>query len=128
MKNLLVFLTGLLFVLQPVYAAENPQFFSSVPDMPLMQGLQELPDQTVIFDKPEGRIIESVALIETQTPENVLRFYNDTLPQLGWSRVADLSFRRESEILTVAVEGFEGKKFLRLTIAPAADKALSKAN
>jgi formamidopyrimidine-DNA glycosylase len=99
-------------------AAETPQFFSSVPDMPLMEGLTELTDQTVVFDKPEGRIIESVALIERLSPGNVLKFYNDTLPQLGWTRIDELSFRRENEVLKVFVEANEGKNFLRLNIAP----------
>ncbi len=100
------------------FAVETPQFFSSVPDMPLMDGLTELTDQTVVFDKPEGRIVESVALIEGPAPANVLSFYNETLPQLGWARIADLSFKRENEVLKVFVEANEGKNFLRLNIAP----------
>ena len=100
------------------FAVETPQFFSSVPDMPLMDGLTELTDQTVVFDKPEGRIVESVALIEGPAPDSVLSFYNQTLPQLGWTRIADLSFKRENEVLKVFVEANEGKNFLRLNIAP----------
>jgi hypothetical protein len=103
-----------------LHAAESPQFFSSIPDMPLMTGLKELTDQTVVFDKPEGRIIESVALIESQPEEAVIRFYKDTLPQLGWARIGNLSFQREDEFLRVSIENFEGRKFLRLAIAPAA--------
>ncbi len=100
-------------------AIGNPQFFASIPDMPLMDGLTELTDQTVVFDKPQGRIIESVALSDGQAPDSVLEFYNETLPQLGWARIADLSFRRENEVLKMSVESNEGKNFLRVNIAPA---------
>jgi hypothetical protein len=101
------------------HAVGSPQFFSSIPDMPLMDGLTELTDQTIVFDKPEGRIVESVALIDGQAPDSVLQFYDETLPQLGWTRIADLSFRRENEVLKMSVEGNEGKNFLHVNIAPA---------
>lgn len=117
-KLIFTALVLLTFSFANVQAAETAQFFSSVPDMPLMDGLTELTDQTVVFDKPEGRIVESVALIEGPAPDNVLRFYNETLPQLGWARIADLSFRREHEVLKVFVEANEGKNFLRVNIAP----------
>ncbi len=124
MKFSRVILAALFVMILPfnVYALGSPQFFSSIPDVPLMDGLTELTDQTLVFDKPEGRIVESVALIDGQAPDSVLRFYNDTLPQLGWARIAELSFRRENEVLKMSVEGNEGKNFLRVNIAPATAK------
>jgi hypothetical protein len=116
-----LFLTAVFMAVFPfaAWAVSSPQFFSSIPDMPLMDGLTELTDQTVVFDKPEGRIIESVALIDGQAPDSVLKFYGETLPQLGWTRAADLSFHRENEVLKMSVEGNEGKNFLRVNISPA---------
>jgi hypothetical protein len=116
-KLIILILIQLLFSFQ-IHAAGSPQFFSSIPDMPLMDGLTELTDQTVVFDKPEGRIVESVALIDGQASDSVLKFYGETLPQLGWTRIADLSFRRENEILTISVEGNDGRNFLHVNIAP----------
>lgn len=121
----LILIVLALFSLVPAaaMAAGEPRFFSSVPDLPLMDGLQELTDQTVVFDKPEGRIIESVALMGAQDPASVTRYYNDSLPQFGWIKVSDDSFRRENEILKLYVETQEGKKFLHVTIAPASGSA-----
>lgn len=102
-----------------VHAEETTRFFSSLPDMPLMEGLTELEDQTIIFDKPEGRIVESVALMDHQSPGDVLQYYKDTLPQLGWARIGDQVYKREQEFLTLTAEAGQGGHFLRLRIAPA---------
>ena len=97
---------------------EATSFFTSIQDMPLMPGLVELPDQTVIFDKPEGRIIESVASLESVSPEAIKAYYESTLPQLGWQRIADGSFVRKDERLQLNFESYGGENYLRLMVAP----------
>ena len=87
-------------------------------DIPLVPGLSELPDQTVSFDKPEGRIVESVAEIETPDAAFVKNAYEDTLPQLGWRRVSDNLYVRERESLTLAFESYEGRNFMRVMVRP----------
>src|SRR5690554_5350063 len=37
------------------YDEPAPQFFTALQDVPLMPGLHEVPEMTVVFDKPEGR-------------------------------------------------------------------------
>lgn len=103
----------------PVHALDNARYFVSMPDMPIMEGLIELTEQTVVFDKPEGRIVESVAAMGQKNPQSVLKYYDDTLPQLGWARIEDRTFRREQEFLKIALETSQGQNFLRLTVAPA---------
>lgn len=100
-----------------VYESE-PQFFSAIQDVPLMPGLTELPDQTVIFDKPQGRIIESVAEIESAVSDEVISYYEETLPQLGWERIESNFFQRNNEYLKISFEDFQGDKFLRLIVMP----------
>lgn len=100
-------------------AAQDVRFFSFIQDVPVMPGLRELPEQAVMFDNPEGRIVESVASIESAALDNLIPFYNDTLPQLGWAGLGGLSFRRDSEILKMTVESMDGKNFLRVTVSPA---------
>lgn len=109
----------------PVFAAENTQaapaparFFSSMQDVPLVIGLSELSDQTVTFDKPEGRIIESVAEIESGTFDSVKKSYEATLPQLGWNKIAENSYARENEFLHLNFETYDGRNFVRVLVRP----------
>ncbi len=78
-----------------------PKFFTMLQDIPLMSGLTELEDQALYFDKPEGRIIESSALMQGVTKEQVLYFYQINLPQFGWGRVSENQFFRNGEFLEI---------------------------
>ncbi|GJL85454.1 MAG: hypothetical protein DHS20C02_12290 [Micavibrio sp.] len=96
----------------------TPQFFASLQDVPLMPGLTELTDYTVVFDKPEGRIIESVAAVESLTPESIRTYYEASLPQLGWRRIGDDYFARQGEYLRMNFETVDGQDFLKIIIMP----------
>ncbi len=101
-----------------VAAQDSPRFFAALPDMPLAEGMTELADQTVAFDKPEGRIVESVARLENHSPGAIKKIYEETLPGLGWIRVADNAYVREGESLTLHFENLEGRNFLRILLRP----------
>jgi len=100
-------------------------YLDAVEDMPLMDGLHETGDGGVVFDKPNGRIIRSVATGKV-TQDSVRRFYADTLPQLGWVRQKKLElirnllvFRREGERLEIqTVSGTAGVTEVRFSIEP----------
>lgn len=94
------------------------RFFTSMQDVPLVPGLSELNDQTVTFDKPEGRIVESVAEIDSGDFASVKKAYDETLPQLGWTRIAENSFARESEFLHLNFETYDGRNFVRVMVRP----------
>lgn len=89
-----------------------------VEDMPLMPGLAELQDETVSFDKPEGRIIESYAVMDNITREQVSEYYKITLPQFGWGRVKDNVYFRGQEYLELLFVERAEKTFLRVTVRP----------
>jgi hypothetical protein len=115
----------LLVFLKPVSvhaAGQDPgqaaQFFSSIQDMPLMPGLREMTDQMLVFDKPEGRIVESLALVQSATPGEVQAYYEKVLPQFGWQRIAENSFVRGGEHLQIGFERFDGQQFMRLMLTP----------
>ncbi len=103
-------------------AQNNPaspaRFFSSMQDVPVVAGLTELQDQSVTFDKPEGRIVESVAEIETGSFAGIRKLYDETLPQLGWSRIAENSYAREGEFLHLNFETYDGRNFVRVLVRP----------
>jgi len=109
----------LVFALMGVKAvqAENPVFLSVLDDVPLMAGLSETVDDTVYFDTPGGRIVESYA-VGNVSQESVLTYYKDSLPSLGWQRTAHGTYMREGESLEVSVK-MEGKTALvRFALSP----------
>lgn len=77
-------------------------FVSGTEDLPLMEGLSEVAEAGLAFDTPTGRVIEARAMGRVGARE-VEAFYAQTLPQLGWTRVAPLTFVREGEHLRVEV-------------------------
>ncbi len=113
----LVFVTGATCVL----AAETA-YFSALPDIPVMPGLTELPDRTLVFDKAEGRVVETVAHAPKAGWNDVLFFYDQSLKQLGWTVVQPGLYRRESEQLLVKLEqdtaDRKGGAVVRFFLAP----------
>jgi hypothetical protein len=72
--------------------------------VPLAEGLAELPDAGIVFDKPQGRIVQITASHNRLTTRaKLIEFYKDSLPNLGWqARAAEnsiLTFERQGEIL-----------------------------
>lgn len=108
-----------LFSLAGAGLAAESRFFSEMNDVPIMAGLYELPDETVVFDKAEGRIVESAAASETENANQIKGFYDATLPQLGWQRLGPESYARDGEKLTLRLESRGNVQVLRLTLTPA---------
>lgn len=98
-------------------AGAEDRFFSAVEDLPVMPGLAERADSTVVFQKPEGRIVEMTAE-GAVSREAVVQFYDRVLPQLGWAREKDGSFRREAEKLRIAFASSGAGVAVNLTITP----------
>ena len=93
-------------------AAAQGRFFTAVEDLPLAPGLEEQ-GPGFWFEDANGRIVGAVASGPAE-PDQVRRFYLDTLPQLGWSFSPDagvegeLVFLRGRERLALAVSASDG--------------------
>ncbi|MCD8498390.1 MAG: hypothetical protein LRZ85_10205 [Alphaproteobacteria bacterium] len=114
-------LTIILFVSAlPALAQNTARFFESLPDIPLMEGLTELPSESSLFDKPEGRIAEVTAAGSDITFEAVTVYYKQSLPQFGWQLVKTdpLLFKRDNEELRLEVIPHGGQTNLRILISP----------
>lgn len=92
-------------------------FLSVYDDLPLPPGMTEVADSGLSFDTPAGRIVEAYARgpVKAQT---ITAFYAATLPQLGWTKLADTQYRRDDETLKLDTQN-EGKDVvLHFVIAP----------
>lgn len=83
-------------------------FVTGVEDLPLMAGLVEDTDASLVFDEPSGRLVEAYAYGQVQA-RDVAAFYASVLPELGWRPTGELAFLREGEMLRIGhMPGDEG--------------------
>ncbi len=100
--------------------AAEPAYLAAVEDMPLPAGLVEDAAAGMAFDKPEGRIVEAVVRGAGSVPQ-VVAFYRNTLPALGWHAVGEpaaLTWRREGETVRIALSEADSTVTLRFNFAP----------
>lgn len=117
-----ILIMGLLAVLSfPAKAAESvagPAFFEALYDVPVMPGLEEIPDQAMLFDKPGGRIASVVAGSKTVDAAQVSRFYAESLPQLGWKKTAENQYVRGDDKLVVDITKRPPLTVVHFTLSP----------
>jgi len=114
-------LAVLLFVLLasaagPAAAAED-RFVPGFEDLPLMTGLTAIEGSSVVFDKPDGRIVEAAASGAVGRAA-IESFYERTLPQLGWRRSGALTFAREGERLRIEIGGPDDRPVVGFFLSP----------
>jgi len=97
-------------------SADSGAFLAEIDDLPLAPGLTELPGGT-LFDTAAGRIVEATA--EGSMLEVELRsYYDETLPELGWTRIGADSYQRDKEVLRfeISTEGMRIR--IHFSLAP----------
>jgi hypothetical protein len=83
-----------------------------------MSGLVENQAAAVTFETANGRIIE-VEASGTVSAEEVVEFYSETLPQLGWEKVGDIAFQRDQERLTLRITDVgAGRVLVAFSLSP----------
>ncbi|MBT6961083.1 MAG: hypothetical protein HOA00_08050 [Rhodospirillaceae bacterium] len=95
-------------------------FVSGFEDLPLMDGLTQVAQESVLFDTPQGRIVQASAVGKV-SQSAVLQFYSETLPQLGWTIVDETEFHREGETLRVEFTTQDQKLEVRFLVEPTAN-------
>jgi hypothetical protein len=100
---------------QTVSAAEGT-FLNELEDLPLPSGLTESPGG-VLFDSPTGRIVEATAQGNIDA-DQVLTFYAQTLPELGWQKVGPSSYRRDNELLKIEVDAQRRPVLVHFSVVP----------
>ena len=116
MKKSCLILCALLLTVSSVRA--DQLYLSYLPDVPLMAGMAELPEQTLVFDKAEGRVIETAVFAPDAAQNDVMAFYGKTLPSLGWQSLGPDRFLRNGEQLIVKWDKVSGGAIVRFSLSP----------
>jgi hypothetical protein len=99
------------------YAAESA-FFESLYDVPIMPGLEEVPEMAMSFDKPNGRISQAAAVAPAVAEPAIIAFYQESLPQMGWQQNSRNHYVREGEELEISIEKTETSQIVRFLLKP----------
>jgi hypothetical protein len=98
--------------------AEAAKFFQELSDVPLMPGMVELEGSGMVFDKPEGRIVQAAAAGHGVSEPQIRRFYDQALPQFGWKKSDAAVFVRNNEKLQLDIPLQNGQPILQITVEP----------
>jgi hypothetical protein len=98
-------------------ATEPAGWVPGTEDVPLMPGLAPTDEAGLIFDKPQGRIVEASAR-GSVSRHAVLAFYQESLPQLGWRLAGERQFLRDGERLSLGFNGRDGNLLVDFTLVP----------
>jgi len=93
------------------------QFVAGTEDLPLMPGLNPVANSDMVFDKPEGRIVEARAEGAT-TRAKVEAFYAASLPPLGWKPAGRDIWQRDTERLRLDFAGSGSRLAVGFTLSP----------
>jgi len=94
------------FAQPDLFSRQNTGFSQMMPNLPLMPGMVEEPELSSVFSQPEGRIYEIWVYSDAEEDE-VITFYEETLPQLGWQKT-------DQETVFVTAQGVEPAEELSL--------------
>ena len=97
--------------------AKADEFVTGTEDVPLMPGLAMIEGSALVFDKPEGRIVEAQAHGAISRAK-VQAFYASSLPQLGWKKAGNDQWRRDTERLKLDFHGEDGHLTVGFTLLP----------
>lgn len=97
-----------------IFAAD---FSDEIEDLPLAEGYEIIDQDTIYFDKPEGRILIFTAFSKDKN-SNPLVFYAQTLPQLGWIQLTPHEFAREGESLKIEDSNHDNGRVLKFILMP----------
>lgn len=105
MKKILLIITALCLAF-----AAKAAFVEGLEDFPIPEGLEQIENANLNFGNEEIRLVEVYMTSSTLSYKQVMKFYNDTLPQLGWKNKSTsnkkCSFERENEVVEISAEAY----------------------
>lgn len=120
----LTYIYVLIFLLTGGVAnAQSSGFFETLYDIPMMTGMEEIPEMALSFDKPNGRIAEVGAVAPNVSEAVIIDFYNTALFQMGWlpegARKGPYQYTREGETLSIFFDNSNASLVVRFVLEPA---------
>ena len=97
-------------------ATAGNAFLTEFEDLPLPAGMVEKPGGT-LFEAPAGRIVETQAE-GNLSAQQVQSFYAETLPQLGWEKTGEATFRRDREQLHITIDDRKRPLAVHFSVVP----------
>ncbi|MBQ8557839.1 MAG: hypothetical protein IJY58_05300 [Alphaproteobacteria bacterium] len=95
-------LTSVLTILLTCSGHADDTFISGTQDIPLMSGLTIDVSDDMNFDTPVGQVLAFEAQSSTQTSSQIISYYGQILPSLGWHcQAKQLVCTRETDTLTL---------------------------
>ena len=110
-------ITVFLMLSQSAFSQEISEQMLSDLAIPLMDGLVENGDEALLFDSPEGRIIDAAASGQANAKE-IYTYYRVVLPSLGW--IVEQNRQCETAIL-YCISAVRDQESLMLNINSAGD-------
>lgn len=100
-----------------VGAEQMSNFVPSMPDVPLPEGFEVDTTTGSFFDSPEGRIAEIYAA-GLDSPKKIGTFYEKIMPQFGWKKTAELTYRKEGETIKIEPEKGQFLTIVKYELGP----------
>jgi len=104
MKFFIVFI--IIFILPGLL--QSGRYINGIEDIPIFKNMVYVEDSIVLFDKTEGRYVSS-AITGDYNKFEIMNFYSEVLPNLGWKNIGPSLFERGNEELEIKYSE-KGKK------------------
>lgn len=107
-------------LIKSIQIKPSQDFVQGSEDIPLLEEMEKVFDESLGFDSSSGSIMSST--YETKNNlEEVMKFYSETLPQMGWKsskkKGSKFCFKRENEELEIeTVKEGGGKNLVKFFI------------
>ena len=101
--------------------APDAQFANAIEDLPLMAGMEVVPENDVVFIFGRNRLVQTTARGRVDI-DSVYYFYQESLPQLGWKEISPRLYERGNEQLHVDASSAnaDGMTYVRFEVKPVA--------
>ena len=113
-------LFALIFFLSFQSLAED--FLANTSDIPVMNGLKINAAEQMDFDTPTGQLLILEGSSIKKQGNEILKFYQTTLPQLGWEEKSEGVFSRQNDSLHITILKNKIPSKVRFDISLTSDK------
>ena len=97
-------------------------FLADTSDIPVMNGLQINSTEQMDFDTPTGQLLILEGTSQKKQGDDILKFYQTTLPQLGWDEKSEGIFERQNDSLHITILKNKIPSKVRFDISLTSDK------